>query len=73
MFVGKAGRGMGRMGEYVSRPWFVDDWLYKSRQQVAATSTIIPGVSNTTAAVAGAGTIAAAGGVYLLGRYLKWW
>lgn len=61
MFVGKVGRarGMGRMGEYVSRPWKEDDWIYLARQK-AATSSIIPGISNTTAAVAGGGLLAAA-------------
>lgn len=61
MFVGKtAGRGgVGRMGEYVSRPWYVDDWLWQSRQKTSA-SSIIPGVSNTTAAVAGGGLALAA-------------
>lgn len=74
MFVGKTGlaRGMGRVGEYVSRPWYVDDWLWQSRQKAAA-STVIPGVSNATAAVAAGGTLAAGAGIYLLGRYMKWW
>lgn len=61
MFVGRpaAGRGMGRVGEYVNRPWKEDDWIYLARQK-AAGGSIIPGVSNTTAAVAGGGLALAA-------------
>ena len=69
MFVGKVGRarGMGRMGEYVSRPWKEDDWIYLARQKAAA-AQVIPGVSNTTTAVAagGLGLAAAAALAYYL-------
>lgn len=46
-------RGMGRMGDYVTRGWKTESWY--TPRPVAADS-LIPGVSNTTAmAVAGGG------------------
>ena len=68
MFVGS----LARVGEYQGRPWKMDDWLYASRQKVAA-AQIIPGVSNTTTAVAAGGTMAAGVGLWALGKFMKWW
>lgn len=62
-------KGLARVGEYQSRGWKMEDW-YKYPN---IRSTLIPGVSNTTAAAAAGGTAVAAGGLYLLGKFMKWW
>lgn len=64
------GRGMAGLGEFVNTPRKVEYWL---PQVGGGSASVIPGVSNTTAAVAAGGTLAAAGGVYLLGKMMKWW
>lgn len=66
---GLAGR-LGGLGEFINEPRKTEYWLPNTFGAQAA--TIIPGVSNTTAAAAGT-TVAAAGGIYLLGKYMKWW
>ena len=59
---GLRGRGMGRLGEFVNQPWKNENWL----QYSPPGASIIPGVSNTTAAVGG--TAAAA-----IAALAAWW
>ncbi len=63
MFLAKASK-LGRIGEYdVRSPMYkLDNWLVAGggMQAAAPVASVIPGVSNTTAAVVGAGGLAAA-------------
>ena len=71
MFLAKASK-LGRIGEYdVRSPMFkLDNWLVAGGTGAApaAATSVIPGVSNTTAAVVGIGGLAAAAALawYLL-------
>ena len=66
---GMAGR-MGRLGEYINQQRRTEYWLPNT---FGAQASVIPGVSNTTAVVAAGGTVVAAGAVWALGKYMKWW
>lgn len=57
------GRGMAGLGEFVNTPRKVEYWL---PQVGGASASVIPGVSNTTAAVTGGLGLAAAAA-------LAWW
>lgn len=67
---GLAGRGMGRLGEFKNEARKVEMWLPNT---FGSQASVIPGVSNTTAVAAAGTSVAAAGGIYLLGKYMKWW
>lgn len=70
MFIQGTRAGVGRLADYQSRAWKLDDWLYLARQK-AAGATIIPGVSNTTAAAVGGGSLLALGAAYMAAKYFK--
>lgn len=53
---GLRGRGLGRLGEFVNQERKVEYWLPNT---FGANASVIPGVSNATAAVAGGGIAAA--------------
>lgn len=63
--------GTRGLGEFVNSPRKVEMWLPNTFGP--ANASIIPGIPNATAAVAAGGTVAAAGGIYLLGKFMKWW
>lgn len=67
---GLRGRGMAGLGEFVNQQRKVEYWLPNT---FGSNASVIPGVSDTTAVAAVGGTAAAAGGIYLLGKYMKWW
>ena len=69
---GLAGRGMAGLGEFKNEARKVEYWLPNT---FGSQASIIPGLAPTTAtaAVAAGGTAVAAGGIYLLGKYMKWW
>ena len=67
---GLAGRGVGRLGDFVNVPRKSETWL---NYQPAGAATIIPGVADTTTAAVAGGTVAAAAGVWALGKVMKWW
>ena len=62
-------RGVGRLGDFVNVPRKSETWL----NYQPASATIIPGVANTTTAAVAGGTVAAAAGVWALGKFFKWW
>lgn len=69
MFV-RGMRGLKGLGDFNTYSWKEENWWKPG----GAATSIIPGVSNTTAAAVGAGGIAVAGaGIWALGKYFKWW
>jgi hypothetical protein len=65
MFLAKGLGRMGRMGDFVNRSpdYKIDNWIGQTQggtMAPVAASSVIPGVSNTTAAAVGIGGLAAA-------------
>ncbi len=67
---GLTGGRLGKLGEFVNQQRKVEYWLPNT---FGPNASVIPGVSNTTAVAAAGTSVAAAGGIYLLGKYMKWW
>lgn len=64
---GLRGRGVGRLGEFVDRGWKNENWL----NYQPASASLIPGVSNATAAAAGGGILAALAAAYAAWKLFK--